>query len=241
MTPVSSLDGVSVVITRTSSQNEPLRRLLEHRGAHVIEMPLIEIVDPSDEGAALEREFSRLGNFDWLVVTSPNGAERVARILTTAARVPKVAVVGAATGRALGCDAALTAEPATASSLAAQFPDGDGSVLLVQGDLADDRLSRSFADKGWHVTRVEAYRTRSTRPTDAMVESARRADMVLFASGSAVRSWHEAVDAAPRCTVVIGPSTADVARSLGFDVAEVADPHTLEGLVTAAERAATAL
>lgn len=241
VTEVSSLDGRSVVVTRATHQNEPLRRELERRGARVFELSLIEIVEPADGGAALARETARAGDFDWLVVTSPNGAERVARVLPDVGRTPKIAVVGNSTGRALGCETTLTAEPATAAALASMFPDGDGSVLLVQGDLADDTLRADLTAKGWHVTRVEAYRTQASRPGDDAIGVARGADMVLFASGSAVRSWNESVGAPPRCTVVIGPSTAQVARDLGFDVAEIADPHTLEGLVAAAERAANAL
>lgn len=241
MTTVSSLDGLSVAVTRATHQNEPLRRALERRGARVIEMPLIEIVGPDDGGVALDREVARVGNFDWLVVTSPNGAERVAHMLVDGNRTPKVAVVGDATGRALGCEVTLTAEPATAEALAGSFPEGSGTVLLVQGDLADDTLRTALTTKGWKVTRVEAYRTRARRPGDDAIDASRGADIVLFASGSAVRSWHESVGAPPRCTVVIGPSTAEVARHLGFDVAEIADPHTLEGLVVAAERAAGAL
>lgn len=238
---MSSLDGLSVVVTRATHQNEPLRRELERRGARVIEMPLIEIVEPDDGGAVLEGEVSRAGTFDWLVVTSPNGAERVARVFAVGGRVPKIAVVGNATGRALGREATLTAEPATAEALAAAFPEGNGTVLLVQGDLADDTLRTALTAKGWLVTRVEAYRTRACRPSGAVVDESRTADIVLFASGSAVRSWHESVGAPPRCTVVIGPSTAGVARHLGFPVAETADPHTVDGLVAAAERAAGSL
>lgn len=238
---MSALDGLSVVITRAPHQNEPLRGELERRGARVIEMPLIEIVDPDDGGVALRREMANAGSFDWLVVTSPNGAERIAHVLEGGDRTPNVAVVGDATGRALGCEVTLTAEPATAEALVGSFPDGNGTVLLVQGNLADDSLRNALESKGWRVTRVEAYRTRASRPGDDVIESSRAADIVLFASGSAVRSWHESIGEPPRCTVVIGPSTAEVARRLGFDVAETADPHTLEGLVVAAERAACSL
>ena len=44
------LDGRSVVITRSASQNASLRMLLEARGAEVIEVPLIAIEEPEDEG-----------------------------------------------------------------------------------------------------------------------------------------------------------------------------------------------
>ena len=51
-----ALDGRSVVITRSASQNASLRMLLEARGADVIEVPLISIEpgqsDPSQSSKA---------------------------------------------------------------------------------------------------------------------------------------------------------------------------------------------
>lgn len=241
MTVASPLDGLTVAVTRAARQNAPLRDLLSSRGAQVVELPLTEIVDPADGGAARDAALARAAEHEWVVVTSPNGAERTARFLAGAAGRPKVAVVGEATARALGCAVALTAEPAHAAALAEQFPAGTGSVLLVQGNLADDTLHHALDDKGWTVTRVEAYRTVHRSVDSASIERARDADLVLFASGSAVRAWHDTVETAPRCSVVIGPSTASVANEVGFTVAAVADEHSLEGLVAAAERAARGL
>lgn len=241
MTGSSPLNGLTVAITRSARQNAPLRDLLVERGAEVIELPLIEIVEPHDGGTARDAALARVDQHDWVVVTSPNGAERAAPFLGALGAGTDVAVVGEATGRVLGCEVSLTAEPALASALVEQFPAGAGSVLLVQGDLADDTLRRGLADKGWSVTRVEAYRTVHRAADRESTERARAADIVLFASGSAVRAWKDAVGSEPRCTVVIGPSTASVASEVGYRVAAVADEHSPGGLVVAAERAATHL
>lgn len=241
MTVTSPLGGRSVVITRSARQNAPLRDALSERGAEVIELPLIEIVEPDDGGAARNAALERAGEHDWIVVTSPNGAERAAPYLRDVSARTSVAVVGEATGRALGCEVALTAEPALAAALAEQFPAGSGSVLLVQGNLADDTLRHALVDKGWTVTRVEAYRTVHRAADRESTERARTANIVLFASGSAVRAWRDVVGSEPRCTVVIGPSTAAVAHEVGYTVAVMADEHSLGGLVAAAERAAERL
>jgi uroporphyrinogen-III synthase len=45
-----NLRGRRVVITRTAEQNAALRALLEERGAIVLEVPLIEVLEPEDEG-----------------------------------------------------------------------------------------------------------------------------------------------------------------------------------------------
>jgi hypothetical protein len=83
----SSLDGRSVVITRSITQNESLRRLLEARGADVVEVPLIAIAEPDDEGRERDEVLQRFHEFDWIVVTSPNGAERVAPFISAAEAV----------------------------------------------------------------------------------------------------------------------------------------------------------
>ena len=80
----SSLDGRSVVITRSITQNESLRRLLEAHGADVVEVPLIAIAEPDDEGRERDEVLQRFHEFDWIVVTSPNGAERVAPFISAA-------------------------------------------------------------------------------------------------------------------------------------------------------------
>jgi uroporphyrinogen-III synthase len=65
------------------------------------------------------------------------------------------------------------------------------------------------------------------------------ADVLLLASGSAARSWAEAIGTAtPPLVVAIGPSTADAARAVGLAVSAVASDHSVEGLVEATERLA---
>ena len=150
----NSLEGRSVVITRSIAQNESLRRLLEARGARVVEVPLIAVVEPDDEGRERDEVLQRFEDFDWIVVTSPNGADRVAPFLSAAhaagdaKRFPLMAAVGEATARSVGTPVALCAEPARSDVLAQQFPEGSGSVLVVQGNLADNQLSDDIESKG---------------------------------------------------------------------------------------------
>ena len=56
-----------------------LAALLTARGATVIHVPLLAVVEPIDGGTALRDVLSDLREFDWLVVTSAAGAERVGR------------------------------------------------------------------------------------------------------------------------------------------------------------------
>lgn len=238
----SPLGNKSVVITRSVSQNESLRRMLEARGADVVEVPLIAIAEPDDDGRERDEVLQRFHEFDWLVITSPNGAERVAPFLAAAqaagdaTQYPSIAVVGDATARSLGTAVSLVAQPARADVLAELFPEGNGSVLLVQGNLANDELSDALRAKGWRLHRVVAYQTVQLRPAPAMVDHAVSADVLLLASGSAVTGWCEAFGTtSPPIVVAIGPSTAKVAEALGLDISAVAPQQTLESLIETAE------
>ncbi|MSZ11867.1 MAG: hypothetical protein F2622_00915 [Actinobacteria bacterium] len=239
----NSLEGRSVVITRSIAQNESLRRLLEARGARVVEVPLIAVVEPDDEGRERDEVLQRFEDFDWIVVTSPNGADRVAPFLSAAhaagdaKRFPLLAAVGEATARSVGTPVALCAEPARSDVLAQQFPEGSGSVLVVQGNLADNQLSDDIESKGWTVTRVVAYRTVHLRPTKEMMLPALSADVLLLASGSAATAWFDAFGAStPPYVVAMGPSTAKVAVNLGLEVSAIASEQTLDSLIETAER-----
>ena len=239
----TSLEGRSVVITRSIAQNESLRRLLEARGARVVEVPLIAVVEPDDEGRERDEVLQRFEDFDWIVVTSPNGADCVAPFIVAAhaagdaKRFPSLAAVGEATARSLGVAVTMTANPARAEVLAEQFPNGTGTVLVVQGNLADDSLSSSLSAKGWTVTQVVAYRTVQLRPTREMMLPAMTADVLLLASGSAATAWFDAFGTTtPPFVVAMGPSTAKVAAALGIDVSAVAPEQTLESMIQTAER-----
>lgn len=239
----NSLEGRSVVITRSIAQNESLRRLLEARGARVVEVPLIAVVEPDDEGRERDEVLQRFEDFDWIVVTSPNGADRVAPFLSAAhaagdaKRFPLIAAVGEATARSVGTPVALCAEPARSDVLAQQFPEGSGSVLVVQGNLADNQLSDDIEAKGWTVTRVVAYRTVHLRPTKEMMLPALSADVLLLASGSAATAWFDAFGAStPPYVVAMGPSTTKVAVNLGLEVSAIASEQTLDSLIETAER-----
>lgn len=229
------------MITRSASQNAAFRLLLEERGARVVEMPLVSIEEPEDEGRERDTMLQKLHTFDWVVVTSPNGAERVAPFASAAGAAadspvfPRFAAVGAATSRVLGVHTDLVAEPARASVLAGVFPHGTGRVLLVQGNLADDGLAGAIADRGWDVTKVVAYRTVAVMPDDEARGPALSADVLMLASGSAASAWFDAFGTeTPAVVVSIGPSTTRVAEQLGIHVTATAEEQNLGAMISAA-------
>lgn len=231
------LAGRRIVVTRAAEQAGPLVDRLRALGAEPILVPLIEIVEPADGGAALAAALGQLSSYEWLVVTSPNGANRVRDAFTGSVAAspgasPRLAVVGTATSAAFGVEADLVPGTQTAAGLVAEFPAGTGRVLVAQAEGAEPSLSGGLLAKGWTVDVVVAYRTVPRAPSAAVLLEVLAADAVLFASGSAVRAWTRVFGTATPATVfAIGPTTAQVAGDLGLKVDVVAADHSVDGLV----------
>ena len=234
------LSTCTVVVTRAAEQNADLTAALEAHGVSVVEVPLIAIDEPEDDGVDRDRTLHGFKDFEWIVVTSPNGAARVRPFFDAHGaagddgELPKVAAVGVATERALGHPAQLTADPARASVLVDDFPEGRGQVLVVQGERAGNEVEVGLRAKGWSVTRVNAYRTVTLEPTFEQREDVRTADAVVFASGSAVQAWFDSfgVDTPP-VVASIGPATTRAANDLGMHVSTTAETQTVHALADA--------
>ena len=240
------LAGRTVLVTRPRPEAEALARLLERRGAIAVVAPAIELV--SVRSAALTRALAELedGAFVWVTLTSPRTVDVLAEHLTPGRLRAKVAAVGDGTAerfrRWSRRDPDLVPKAFTTTALSRAFPKGSGRVLTPRADVAPEGLEDALTRKGWTPTRVDAYRTRVPRSLPAEARAALRSgdvDAVTFTSASTVRGFVRAVSVVkgnPK-VVCIGPVTAREAREHGLRVHAVADPHTVDGLVAAVERA----
>jgi uroporphyrinogen-III synthase len=247
----ATLQGVGVLVTRPREEGADLARLLEQRGATVWVAPAIELAPAPKEDLARAAADLGAGTYTWAVFTSQAGVEAMVPLLgaTASGLQAKVAAVGEGTAGALrrfGVQADLIPKTFTTAALGRAFPRGSGRVLLARADIAPDGLEAALAAKGWTPVRVDAYRTRliGTLPAEVSRALASGAvDAVTFTSVSTVEGFSLAarpiLDAAPRTpvSVCIGPVTAQAAKDAGMKVAGVAQPHTIEGLVAALERA----
>ncbi len=245
-----ALSGKVVLVTRPADQSQTLVELLHRRGAIPIAAPAIELL-PS-RSAALTRALRELtkGEFAWLALTSSATVEMLKGRLDSPGLVKaKVAAVGDGTAKAYRrwAGRAPDLRPAvfTTAALAHAFPRGEGRVLCPRADIAPEGLEDAVAKKGWTPLRVDAYRTRflSRLPKEAEdALTSGRVDAVTFTSASTVRSFVQALRAGAKGNpkvVCIGPVTARQARIHGLTVHAVAKPHTMDGLVSALERAFT--
>jgi uroporphyrinogen III methyltransferase / synthase len=205
---------MKVVVTRPRAQAGPLVARLQAEGHDVVECPLIEI-EPTDDPVDVE-------GYDWVIVTSPNGASELAKRAT--GRLPRVAAVGPGTAetlRELGIEPAFVPSVFSQDGLLAEFPRPAGRVLFAAADGARrgaiDKLGADF---------VPLYTTRLVRPDEPP-----EGDVVVLASGSAARSFAALGIDIP--AVSIGPQTTQVAQSLGLRVVAEAQTHDLDGIVAA--------
>ena len=211
---------MKVIVTRPRTQAQPLVEQLEAHGLEVVECPLIEIVRTSDDPIDC-------AGYEWLIVTSPNGADEIAR---RARNIPKVAAVGPGTAETLrrhGIEPDFVPRVSSQDGLLAEFPRPEGRVLFAAAENSRrgpiDALGADF---------VSLYATRLLAPEPP------GGDVVVLASGSAARAYAWIGGSAP--AVTIGPETTRVARSLGLDVVAEAETHDLDGLVAAVAKVGAA-
>jgi uroporphyrinogen-III synthase len=231
---MKSLAGRTVVVTRAAEQADTSAELITSVGAIAVVVPLIEIIDEADELARLKA--LDVDALEWLVVTSPNGARRVAPLLSPDSPRPLLAAVGAATAAALPrCD--LVASTQSATGLLEEFPQGDGRVVIVQAVDAEPTLVEGLAERGWDVEVIKPFRAVTAKPSVEQQRAALQADAVLFASGSAARGWAEIFGRrTPSISVAIGARTAAAAEQAGLKITIVSADQSMYGMLVALDR-----
>ena len=237
------LFGKRVVVTRARDQASGLKSRLLDLGASVIALPTIVIDDPSDGGDALRRAAAAASSYEWIVLTSANGAERFLRCLHDARDLGgvRVAAIGPGTAEVLAkanVRADLVPAQFVAESLLDAFPapgPNGGRVMLARAAVARDVLPDGLRALGWHVDVVEAYRTRTETPGESALEELAAADIITFTSSSTVDRFLEIAgpERMPPMVACIGPVTATTAREHGLTVHVEAQVHSIDGLVDA--------
>ncbi|MDQ0820151.1 uroporphyrinogen-III synthase [Arthrobacter sp. V4I6] len=277
-------DGARVLVARSPDRAGELVTALRRVGADPLLLPLIDFELARDQHS-FDVTFDALGAgaYNWLVVSSvtavqaleAKAAERGVELASWLPGSVQVATIGPATRRVLeargiAVDLAPTGRQSGAGLLEI-WPEGQGTVLLPQADIADARLRRGLAARGALVQAVTAYHTvdypadpgrrlpdcppvpgapgTAAGPAAVLTATEARAEIaagslqaVVAASPSAARRIHADLAPLGACRfVAIGRSTAAEAEALGLTVASVAEEPTASGLVAAVVESLAAL
>ncbi|MCH8968096.1 MAG: uroporphyrinogen-III synthase [Planctomycetes bacterium] len=247
--PDPLLAGRCIVVTRPRDQSGQLREQLEQLGARIISFPTIKIV-PARDASLLQAALERIRQYDWILLTSRNAVDTVARTTKTdvaeALGEVRIAVVGKATQRRLtdlGVQADFVPSQFNMATLCSELIQGttvDGQRFLYPcSDLADAEGPQALRDAGAIVDVIKAYRTIPDDSADA--DALRRSlaadeiDAIVFASPSAVQAFFNMIASQSVSQHVglisIGPKTTQALEKAAPGRVTEARQAEVEGLV----------
>jgi uroporphyrinogen-III synthase len=249
-----ALAGKRILVTRARQQAGRLAEALEAQGAEVLRLPTIEVVPP-ETYAALDEVLEAIARFDWLIVTSANGAAALAdrlRFLQISFQRLKhllVAAIGPATAVAIGqigLKVSAMPEEYVAEAVVSMLRERvvGRRVLLARAAVARDVIPEQLRKCGADIHVVETYRT--VVPTDSIGricelfgEGKRPPDAVTFTSSSTVNNFFTLLTAAAMQppqglrAVSIGPVTTRTLRQHRWEPAAEALKSDIPGVVDA--------
>lgn len=261
------LFGRRVVVTRAAGQAGGLLNLLAARGADAVAIPCLEFGPASSEAQrALDRALTNLGEYQGLIVSSPNGVdaliaglERV-RLDARAFAGMQVAAIGTGTAEALiqrGLRPDIVPEQARSEGLIHLLSErGLLGIrwLQLRADEGRPLIPDAIKAAGGHVDLIVGYRTVRPAVSPLLLQSllpieqgGEGFDAISFASGRTARYFLELFSEAhgdqlarsllgQAKVVAIGPVTADAIEALGLRVDAVADEQSEQALAEAVTR-----
>jgi uroporphyrinogen III methyltransferase/synthase len=225
------LSGRTIAVTRAREQASDLGRRLQTLGARVVLAPAIR-TEP------LDAELPDLSGFDLLCLTSPTGAARLLELVRDARDLagPRIAAIGPGTAAALrtgGIEPDILPSRSNAEGLVEALEGVEvRHALIARAQEGREVLPDALRERGAEVELLALYRTIAEPLSDTERAAALGADLLVFASSSAVKAFQSAAGtlAGPRIAS-IGPATSATIRDLGGEVAIEAAEHTPDGLI----------
>ena len=253
------LVGKHILVTRAAGQSSKFSSLLKQQGAIVIEMPALEITEPSS-WQDLDNAIAQITTFDWLILTSANGVNyfferfQAKGIDIRTLANTKIAVVGKKTAQALrkyNLFPDLIPTNFVADSLVSEFPESltHSKILFPRVETGGrEVLVKELTSQGADVIEVAAYQSKCPPSIDPQVWQALQQnliDIVTFASSKTVENFWQLVhkkignqteiDSLLKDTQIasIGPQTTKTCLQLLNRIDIEASEYTLEGLTQA--------
>ncbi len=225
-----NLAGKRIFISRPATDARHFSEPVIAAGACVLAAPLIET-------APLPFEPPPADAYDWIFITSRNGAAAGLPLLDRSKPVAAVGPASAEAVEAAGFRVTFLSQTHHAAAAAQAFLEHFGEqplrLLWPCGNLADPEPARILQDAGMTVLSPVVYETRPVDTVPAEIEAVLRegVDILALTSPSSVASFHHRGYPVAGATVVcIGPATAAAARTLLGRCDREAPVHTLAGL-----------
>ncbi|MEL6161345.1 MAG: uroporphyrinogen-III C-methyltransferase [Cyanobacteria bacterium J06554_11] len=257
--PALPLAGKTILVTRAASQASQFGKMLEEKGARVIDLPALEIREPAS-WAGVDSAIAHLSSFDWLILTSHNAVSYfLDRLLhqgkdLRALAALKIAVVGKKTHSHLqrrGLTADFVPPTFVADALIEHFPENPAGQKLLFPRVEKggrDILVKEMTARGAQVTEVAAYESACPDSIPAAAKQSletQSADAITFASSKTVRHFAQLMahtfgeqwlDLLEETAIAsIGPQTSRDCREQLGRVTFEAKEYTLAGLTAGLE------
>lgn len=253
------LFGQRVVVTRTRAQASQLSRRILELGADVLEIPTIKVGPPKEKKILVEA-MAALGEYDWIVFTSPNGVTsffdyffRAFDDIRSLGNI-RIAAVGPATAAKIASfrlrvDVMPTkyVTDEVVGAMQAFESVENLKILLARAEVANPDLPNELSALGAMVDDVPVYETViEDQDHNGAAERmlAEGADWITFTSSSTVQHFDQRFNLAklhesyPELKFAsIGPETTKALVALGKAPTIEAKDHTIDGLVEALEGA----
>ena len=198
----------TIVLTREAGKNALLRGMIQRRinpnpnpndpvHIQIHELPTICTVSTNETDTLPSILKSAHETYSYITITSPEAANVFLTALPSPPPpLPRIAAVGVSTAKVLTqADISVSFVPskatgaALASELPSQPPPASNKVLYPASLIAQKTIQRGLQNRGFDVHRVNTYSTVGASWTAAQLNIAASADLVCFASPSAVKNW----------------------------------------------------
>ena len=241
------LFGQTVLVTRAEGQGEEGNRKLRRLGAHVLDIPVIEI-QPPDDPAPLVEALQNLKLYDWILFTSANAVTRFFDALFAQGKDArairaKIGAIGTKTAAALhtrGIVPDNIAAEAVAEGVVKAFETeslAGARVLLPRAAVGRDLIPIEFRKRGARVDIVPVYRTGVPQESVEKLAQVETVNWITFTSSSTVKNFlalggRRLLDQGAKA-ISIGPATSETMRAHEIEIALEAQDHTMDGVIAA--------
>ena len=229
------LAGRKILVTRPAEKDSVLAGKLRELGAEVLEIPAIRII-PSEDTTRLDESLGRIGEYDWIVFTSPRGVKiffdhALEKGVDARSMTGRFAAIGAGTAKALrGCGIIADLVPDVydgahlGKALATLCAKG-AHVLIPRSSIGGKELIRELeAVTDIRIDDVPIYDTVAAEGSILDVKGKfekGEIDCAAFTSASAVRAFvqqAEGLDMSGVTAACIGRQTAAEAEAAGMKI-----------------------